>query len=224
MEIKIVKQILEWNEDVSDEVKATLSENNVCLINVMGSPGAGKTSLITDIINRLRDTYRIGVIEGDIAGAIDADKIDKMGIPVVQLQTDGACHIEAMSIQHMLSFFNLDELDVLISKYKPDVMAIEKLFYNTNAKTVIDVAQARGVIVLAAQKHGLEIAEYTPLQVKQSVVGYGRAEKKQVQEMMRIMLRLDKVPKPDDTADALAMAICHAHTSGSLVGKLKKYY
>lgn len=114
MEIKIVKQILEWNEDVSEDVKKTLSENNICLINVMGSPGAGKTSLITDIINRLRDTYRIGVIEGDIAGAIDADKIDKMGIPVVQLQTDGACHIEAMSIQHMLSFFNLDELDVLI--------------------------------------------------------------------------------------------------------------
>ena len=117
-----------------------------------------------------------------------------------------------------------DELDVLISKCKPEVMAIEKLFYNTNAKTVIDVAQARGVIVLAAQKYGLEIAEYTPLQVKQSVVGYGRAEKKQVQEMMRMMLKLEKVPKPDDTADALAMAICHAHTSGSLVGKLKKYY
>ena len=114
MEIKIVKQILEWNEDVSDEVRKTLEEKNICLINVMGSPGAGKTSLITDIINRLRDTYRIGVIEGDIAGAIDADKIDKMGIPVVQLQTDGACHIEAMSIRHMLSFFNLDELDVLI--------------------------------------------------------------------------------------------------------------
>lgn len=114
MEIKIVKQILEWNEDVSEEVKKTLSEKNICLINVMGSPGAGKTSLITDIINRLREAYRIGVIEGDIAGAIDADKIDKMGIPVVQLQTDGACHIEAMAIRHMLSFFNLDELDVLI--------------------------------------------------------------------------------------------------------------
>ena len=109
-----------------------------------------------------------------------------------------------------------DELDVIISKYKPDVMAIEKLFYNTNAKTVIDVAQARGVIVLAAQKHGLEIAEYTPLQVKQSVVGYGRAEKKQVQEMTKHILGLEKVPKPDDTADALAMAICHAHASGSV--------
>ena len=117
-----------------------------------------------------------------------------------------------------------DELNLIITKHKPDCLAIEKLFYNTNAKTVIDVAQARGVILLCAQKHGLEISEYTPLQVKQSVVGYGRAEKKQVQEMMRIMLKLEKVPKPDDTADALAMAICHAHTSGSLVGKLKKYY
>lgn len=114
MEIKIVKQILEWNEDVSEEVKALLREKKVCLINVMGSPGAGKTSLITSIINSLRETYRIGVIEGDIAGAIDAETIDKMGIPVVQLQTDGACHIEAMSIRHMLSYFNLDETDVLI--------------------------------------------------------------------------------------------------------------
>ena len=113
MEIKIVKQILEWNEDVSKQVADLLSEKKVCLVNVMGSPGAGKTSLITDIINRLRGTFRIGVIEGDIAGQIDADKIDKMGIPVVQLQTDGACHIEAMSIQHMLSYFNLDEIDVL---------------------------------------------------------------------------------------------------------------
>lgn len=113
MEIKIVKQILEWNEDVSAQVKNLLSEKKVCMVNVMGSPGAGKTSLITDIINRLRGTYRIGVIEGDIAGQIDADKIDKMGIPVVQLQTDGACHIEAMSIQHMLGFFDLDNIDVL---------------------------------------------------------------------------------------------------------------
>lgn len=117
-----------------------------------------------------------------------------------------------------------DELELIILKHKPECMAIEKLFYNTNAKTVIDVAQARGVILYTAQKHGVEVSEYTPLQVKQSVVGYGRAEKKQVQEMMRIMLKLEKVPKPDDTADALAMAICHAHTAGSLVGKLKKYY
>ena len=112
-----------------------------------------------------------------------------------------------------------DELDVIISKYKPDVMAIEKLFYNTNAKTVIDVAQARGVIVLAAQKHGLEIAEYTPLQVKQSVVGYGRAEKKQVIMMVTTFLGLKEAPKPDDTADALAIAICHGHCANSVMGQ-----
>ena len=114
MEIKIVKQIMEWNEDVSNSVKATLSDKKVCLVNVMGSPGAGKTSLITSIINNLRDEFKIGVIEGDVAGHIDAETIDKMGIPVVQLQTDGACHIEAESIRHMLPYFNLDELDVLL--------------------------------------------------------------------------------------------------------------
>lgn len=116
-----------------------------------------------------------------------------------------------------------DEMDVLIGRTKPDAMSIEKLFYNTNAKTVIDVAQARGVIMLSAQKNCVEAFEYTPLQVKQSVVGYGRAEKKQVQEMTKLILKLTKVPKPDDTADALALAICHGHSSGSLMGKLAKY-
>ena len=105
----------------------------------------------------------------------------------------------------------------IIERHRPEAMAIEKLFYNNNAKTVIDVSQARGVIMLAAQKNGVPAFEYTPLQVKQSVVGYGRAEKKQVQEMTRRILALEKVPKPDDTADALAMAICHAHASGSLM-------
>ena len=108
-----------------------------------------------------------------------------------------------------------DDLSYLLDKYKPDAMAVEKLFFNTNQKTAIDVAQARGVILLAATNHGTECFEYTPLQVKQSVVGYGRAEKKQVQEMTRQLLGLSAVPKPDDTADALAMAICHAHCSGS---------
>ena len=110
-----------------------------------------------------------------------------------------------------------DGLCDIITRHKPEAMAIEKLFYNNNAKTVIDVSQARGVIMLAAQKNGVPTYEYTPLQVKQSVVGYGRAEKKQVQEMTRRILALEKVPKPDDTADALAMAICHAHASGSLM-------
>lgn len=107
------------------------------------------------------------------------------------------------------------DLSYLFNKYSPDVMAIEKLFFNTNQKTAIDVAQARGVIVLSAKMFNADIFEYTPLQVKQSVVGYGRAEKKQVQEMTKRILGLSAVPKPDDTADALAMAICHAYCSGS---------
>ncbi len=108
-----------------------------------------------------------------------------------------------------------EDLCYLFDKYKPDAMAVEKLFFNTNKKTAVDVAQARGVILLAAKMNGAECFEYTPLQVKQSVVGYGRAEKKQVQEMTKQLLGLSAVPKPDDTADALAMAICHAHSSGS---------
>ena len=113
MEIKVMHQVMEWNEDVSDAVKADLAAHHVCLINVLGSPGAGKTSTIVSLIDRLRDRYRIGVIEGDIAGQIDADKIHALGLPVVQLDTDGACHIEAMSIQHILPEFDLDALDVL---------------------------------------------------------------------------------------------------------------
>ena len=109
-----------------------------------------------------------------------------------------------------------DDLCFLLDKYHPEAMAIEKLFFNTNKTTAVDVAQARGVILLAAQFSGCGVSEYTPLQVKQSIVGYGRAEKKQVQEMTKQLLGLSAVPKPDDTADALAMAICHAHSSASL--------
>lgn len=116
------------------------------------------------------------------------------------------------------------ELGLILQKYKPEAVSMEKLFYNNNAKTVIDVAQARGVITLAVQQAGVPLYEYTPLQLKQSVVGYGRAEKKQVQEMTRIILGLDKVPKPDDTADALAIAICHGHSSGSAIGNLYNVY
>lgn len=113
MEIKVVHQIMEWNEDVSEEIKALLKSKNVCLVNVMGSPGAGKTSLITSVINALSDKFKIGVIEGDIAGKIDAEKMKQLGVPVVQLNTDGACHIEAMAIQNLLPEFNLDALDVI---------------------------------------------------------------------------------------------------------------
>ena len=110
----------------------------------------------------------------------------------------------------------------LIKTYAPQEMAIEMLFFNTNQKTAIDVAQARGVTLLPAIMQGIPIFEYTPLQVKSSIVGYGRAEKKQVQEMTRNMLHLKEVPKPDDTADAVALAITHGL---SLTGRkqLEKY-
>lgn len=104
-----------------------------------------------------------------------------------------------------------DDICYVLDKYKPEQMSIEKLFFNTNQKTGIDVAQARGVTLLAAVQRNIDIFEYTPLQVKQAVVGYGRAEKKQVQELTRQILKLKQVPKPDDTADALALAICHGH-------------
>ena len=103
----------------------------------------------------------------------------------------------------------------IIEEQKPDVASIEQLYFNNNAKTAINVGQARGVAVLACIKGGLEVAEYTPLQIKQALVGYGRADKKQVQFMVKTILGLSKVPKPDDTADALAAAITHGHSSTS---------
>lgn len=113
------------------------------------------------------------------------------------------------------------QLSEIIEKYKPEAMAVEELFWNTNQKTGIVVAEARGVILLCARQHGVPIFEYTPLQVKQAVVGYGRAEKKQVITMVTTLLGLEKPPKPDDTADALALAMCHAHVGASV---LSKYY
>ncbi len=113
MEIKVLHQVMDWNEDVSEEVKGTLAEHHICMVNVMGSPGAGKTSMITTLIGKLRDTFRVGVIEGDIAGQVDAERIASLGVPAVQLNTDGACHIEAMSIQHILPELPLEDLDVI---------------------------------------------------------------------------------------------------------------
>ena len=123
----------------------------------------------------------------------------------------------------------------LLDVYKPEDLSMEKLFFNTNHTTAIDVAQARGVIMLSAADALVNIYEYTPLQVKNSVVGYGRAEKRQVQEMVRSILNLKEVPKPDDTADALALAVAHGHYASSAAfgeysrltrnsGDYQKYY
>ena len=117
-----------------------------------------------------------------------------------------------------------DEMAALIAKASPDAMAVEKLYFKNNQKTAIDVAQARGVILLAAKKQNIPLYEYTPLQVKSAVTGYGQAEKPQVMEMTRRLLGLRDVPKPDDTADALAIAICHGQMGGtalkrSIVGR-----
>ncbi len=117
-------------------------------------------------------------------------------------------------------------LTEIIAEYEPEVASIEELFFNTNTKTAIMVGQARGVAILACANSGMDIAEYTPLQIKQALVGYGRAEKKQVQSMVKTILNLKEIPKPDDTADALAAAICHGHSSNankrlSKIAKLK---
>ena len=110
-----------------------------------------------------------------------------------------------------------DSMTELIDTYKPDVVAMEELFFNTNVTTAIAVGHARGVLVLAAENAETALAEYTPLQIKQAVTGYGRADKNQVQQMVKMFLGLTEVPKPDDTADALAAAICHGYS-----GEMKK--
>ncbi|WP_296254755.1 crossover junction endodeoxyribonuclease RuvC [uncultured Ezakiella sp.] len=112
-----------------------------------------------------------------------------------------------------------DDLDFLINRYKPDIVAVEELFYNRNATTAIKVAQARGVQVLCCQKHNLPLYEFTPLQVKQTITGYGRADKKQVQLMVKNLLNMDHMPQPDDAADAIAIAICL-----SFAGRFKDQY
>ena len=105
-----------------------------------------------------------------------------------------------------------DEMTLLFANFRPDAMSVEELFFNSNAKTAIAVGQARGVIILSAVENGVPIYEYTPLQVKQALTGYGRASKMQIQQMMKSMLGLSEIPKPDDVADALAIAVCHGNS------------
>ena len=109
------------------------------------------------------------------------------------------------------------DVSELIETFKPGAIAVEELFFNTNQKTALTVAQGRAAVILAGEQHGIPMYEYTPLQVKKAVTGYGRAEKKQVMEMVKNLLSLETIPKPDDAADALAIAICHARTANSLL-------
>ena len=109
------------------------------------------------------------------------------------------------------------DVSELIETFKPDASAVEELFFNTNQKTAVSVAHGRAAILLAGEKHGIPMFEYTPLQIKKAVAGYGRATKKQVMEMVKRLLDLEKIPKPDDAADALAIAICHARFANSLL-------
>jgi crossover junction endodeoxyribonuclease RuvC len=101
----------------------------------------------------------------------------------------------------------------LVREHRPQVVSIEQLFFNTNVTTAMTVGQARGVAILAAYREGVEVAEYTPLQIKQAITSYGRADKRQMQEMVKALLNLRETPKPDDAADGLAVAICHAFSA-----------
>lgn len=135
----------------------------------------------------------------------EGNKFTVLGFGAIKTSSD-------MALPNRLSVI-YSELRLIIQKYNPCVLAIEELFFNNNAKTALTVGHGRGVIILAAANEGMPVFEYTPLQVKQAVTGYGRADKQQVQQMVKTLLSLREVPKPDDTADALAIAICHAHSA-----------
>ncbi|MDR2201351.1 MAG: crossover junction endodeoxyribonuclease RuvC [Clostridiales bacterium] len=134
-----------------------------------------------------------------------ADKLTPLGYGVVKTGADESLPVRLAMIDEAVSG--------IIKKYRPDAVAVEELFFNTNVTTGIKVAQARGVILLCAVKECGHLFEYTPLQIKQALTGNGRAEKKQIQYMVRALLNLAEPVKPDDAADALAAAICHANTS-----------
>lgn len=130
-----------------------------------------------------------------------------------KLIDSGAIKTDAkMSFPLRLSEIYTD-LNKIIDEYKPDAISVEELFFNNNAKTAINVAQARGVILVVGCQRGIPTYEYTPLQVKQAVVGYGRADKIQVQKMVKAILNVERLPKLDDTTDSMAIAICHAHSA-----------
>jgi len=137
-------------------------------------------------------------------GVIDVDGQDysMAGAGVIRTPANTELHTRLGTI--------FEGLEELISEYEPSVVSVEKLFFAQNVTTAISVSHARGVILLAANRKNLPVAEYTPLQIKQALTGYGRASKQQIQEMVKVLLKLPQTPKPDDCADALAAAICHA--------------
>ncbi|HYG99136.1 MAG TPA: crossover junction endodeoxyribonuclease RuvC [Terriglobales bacterium] len=146
------------------------------------------------------------------------------GYGVVEQSEDGslrACCMGAVSLKireplpkRLLQVY--DELRKVVTEHHPDMVAIEEVFYSVNAKSALKLGQVRGVAMLVASSCGLDVAEYAPLSIKSAVVGYGRAEKSQVQEMVMRLLKLDVRPEPEDAADALAIAICHLHTWATL--------
>ncbi len=137
------------------------------------------------------------------------------------LQEYGCIRTKAHTAQPDRLFHIFNELNRLIETHRPDTMAVEELFFNRNTTTAFTVGQARGVVLLMARIHGMTVGEYTPMQVKQGVTGYGSADKRQVQEMVRVILSMKELPRPDDAADALAVAICHGHSCGPLGSVMK---
>jgi crossover junction endodeoxyribonuclease RuvC len=147
-----------------------------------------------------------GLVE---SGASVVGRLDSSDLRMVEY---GALHTPANApLVERLPMLYQGLMD-LLNEHKPQVVAIEELFFNKNVRTALSVGHARGIVILAAAHAGLPVAEYTPLQVKQAVVGYGRATKEQVQSMVKILLHMDHIPRPDDAADALAIAICHIHS------------
>lgn len=145
--------------------------------------------------------------------------IDHVGTRFRSVEYGAVCTPAGEDFELRLRQIYLD-ISSLIVRTRPEAMSVEKLYFSNNKTTGIDVAQARGVILLAAALNGVPVYEYTPMQVKQAVVGYGKAEKHQMMAMTQRLLSLHEIPKPDDTADALAVAICHAHCAGSALNNL----
>ena len=174
---------------------------------------------------RLRIYSYFGVLQGGVMRILGIDPgYAIMGYGILDYKGNRFTPVEYGSItteahtpneERLLTLYT--ELSRIIEEYRPDEAAIEELFYNTNATTAIMVGEARGMALLACAQNCVKISEYTPLQIKSSLTGYGRADKKQVQTMVKMILGLASVPKPDDTADALAAAICHAHHAASRI-------